>query len=383
MNIKVCVDCLFLIPDRNRGTLTYTTEILRNWALEGKKILIICNKRNIEYFRGECKGQGVTYYCPNISGDNRLVRVLYQQWMLNRVATRNACDVVYSPGYIGKTFGGVPSVVTIHDMQYVDIPGSIPFGMKVYYHSLLPLSAYHAKKILTVSKFSKQQIAKHLKLAKHKVSVVYESSQFEEHQSSVYRMQGQYRYVLSVSSSAKHKNIDKLIEAFLQLSQNPECSDVKLVLIGQHMNWGKYRDISNKMEKDNKILSLGYIDTISLRNWYANATAFVLCSHYEGFGLPVLEAMQMGAPVVCSRVASLTEVGGDAVQYCDPSSSKSISDALWIVLTDPKRAAELRDKGIARSKMFSWKSAAQDTWKELEAVATEYHAAGNVVEYEM
>jgi glycosyltransferase involved in cell wall biosynthesis len=170
-------------------------------------------------------------------------------------------------------------------------------------------------------------------------------------------------YILFVGTIQPRKNIAKLIEA-VSLLKNKE---IQLVVVGKKgWLWEEILAAPEKFKITDRIKFLDFVGNEDLPSLYKNAQCFVLPSLYEGFGLPVLEAMQFGCPVVTSNVSSLPEVGGDAAIYFDPESVDDMAEKIDKVISDEKLRAEMTEKGYNQVKKFSWEKTAKETLKVLE-----------------
>ncbi len=175
------------------------------------------------------------------------------------------------------------------------------------------------------------------------------------------------RYVLYVSNHQRKKNPERLVQAFAQVAA--EHPDVSLVLVGRPgSSFGLVQRLIDELDLRGRAHVLGHVPDDVLPPLFATAAVFALPSLHEGFGIPVLEAMASGTPVVASNVYALPEVCGDAAELVDPYSVSSIADALLLVLGDPERARELRELGLARAAKFTWRRAAErhlDAYEQL------------------
>jgi alpha-1,3-rhamnosyl/mannosyltransferase len=176
------------------------------------------------------------------------------------------------------------------------------------------------------------------------------------------------KYVLYFGSNKPHKNLPRLVEAFARWHTESRESQIRLVVAGQ---WDvRYPEAKQRAEDLNApVLFIGSVDDAALPALYSSATAFVFPSLYEGFGLPPLEAMACGVPVVCSNAASLPEVVGDAALLVNPRAAEEIAAAITRVLTDAALRDELRAKSLVRASQFSWERTARATLRVYESVA--------------
>ena len=178
------------------------------------------------------------------------------------------------------------------------------------------------------------------------------------------------RYVLAGGSLEPRKNLPRLIAAFALLAREPDMGDVRLVLAGARQRGaGAVEAAVSEHGLTDKVVLTGFVTDAELAALMRGAACFAYVSLYEGFGLPVLEAMAQGPPVVTSKVSSLPEVAGDAALLVDPYDPESIADGMRRVLTDANLAASLREKGAARAGTFSWERTAAEHVRVYREVA--------------
>lgn len=269
---------------------------------------------------------------------------------------RESFDVVFSPTHYIPRFTNIPRVMAIMDMSFLEYPEM--FRSKDLYQltKWTKYAALHATKILTISEFSKNAIMKAYGVPKERVVVTYPGLTME-----TAKKQSSYKnYILSVGTLQPRKNYVRLIEAFSKLDPS-----LTLIIVGKK-GW-LYEDIlaaPTKFGVQDRVKFLDFVPDKDLPALYKNARCFVLPSLYEGFGLPVLEAMAYGIPVVVSNVSSLPEIAGKAGIYVNPLNVQSIADGIEEGLTT-KNTEAARDQ----VKKFSWEKAAKQTLAVLEEVA--------------
>lgn len=244
-------------------------------------------------------------------------------------------------------------------------------------------SVRKAKRIITISQASKDDIIKLYGIEPEKIAVIYpgikQHVSLTPHIYPMNELKTKYKigddFLLFVGTLQPRKNIVRVIEAFSQLkkqkTENKE-QDLQLIIVGRK-GW-QYEEILAAPEKydvKDKVKFLDFVPDEDLTLFYQHAKVFVWPSLYEGFGLPILEAMQQGCPVITSNVSSLPEAGGDAALYVDPQSVEEIAGAMGKVLTDKKLRDEMIAKGRKQVEKFSWEKAAQETLAVLQQVAKE------------
>lgn len=289
-------------------------------------------------------------------------------------------DVVFSPTHYIPRFIPYPKIMSIMDLSYLSYPEMFK---KKDLHKLVywtRYSASYASRILTISEYSKNAIIRAYRIDSKRIIVVYPGLTMSKastisHQLSAIRSKYGIveKYILSVGTIQPRKNFERLIAAYAKLINNKEYSDIELVIIGKK-GW-LYEDILVAPQKYNVVNRVKFLDFVpdsDLPAFYQNALCFALPSLYEGFGLPVLEAMANNCPVVVSNVSSLPEIAGKAGIYVDPTSVESIAHGLHIALTQ-KNSKEGKNRvatGLAQTKKFTWDNAARETLKVLTEVAS-------------
>lgn len=235
---------------------------------------------------------------------------------------------------------------TIHDVSYLENPRWFSRSYYWFYRILTPLAARRAKRVLTVSEFSKRELIKHLHLPADKITVVYNAVDT--------MLPGQpqpgERYILSVCSMDPRKNLPRLVEAFAGMTD----TDCKLYLVGGTNNVFRH----GGLEADDRVKLLGYVSGARLSDLYRNALAFVSASVYEGFGIPNVEAMWQDCPLAVSDIEVYHEVCGDAAVYFDPCNPESIREALRQLIDSEPLRETLKLKGRQRCRLFSWDKSA-------------------------
>ena len=269
-----------------------------------------------------------------------------------------------------------PTVVMIHDISYEYHPEYFnPLECKRM-KMLIPFSARKSEHVLTVSEYSKQQIMQKYNIPDDKVTVTYNgvSEQFRalpdgaEIYHSLSRFRFKKPFILAVGNLQPRKNIERLIRAYSKLRSSGKI-DLDLVLVGQ-LRWGG-KAIFDEVEclgVKNNIHITGYVSDEELVALYNKATLFAYPSLYEGFGLPLIEAMACGTPVISSNASCLPEIGGDAAHYIDPYSEVGMMDALELVANSSSVREQLIQKGFDRASDFNWKRTAEKTLRVFEEV---------------
>ena len=288
---------------------------------------------------------------------------VFEQIHVPLVLMREKPDVFHAPHYVLPVAVRTRSVVTIHDCIHLMFPQYLPTrAAYAYARGAMWSAAKRSDRILTVSEASKRDILHFFNVPPEKIAVVYngidERFWIQPPPDEIARVRERFQldhgFVLYAGTIKPHKNLVRLIEAFAALRKG-EFEELKLLIIGDEISKlpALRRAVhSHKLHKH--VRFLGFLPDETLAALYRLAAVFVFPSLYEGFGLPPLEAMASGTPVVTSNVSSLPEVAGDAAILVDPYDVGSIVDGVRRVLTDPALADELRRKGLNRARDFSW-----------------------------
>ncbi len=262
---------------------------------------------------------------------------------------------------------GVPTVLTVHDLIFRHLPQHHKRLNRWYLNLALPLFCRRATHIISVTEHSRQDVIRSYHIPPEKVSVVYEAADPRLQPASPEAMtaaRARYHlpddYLLYVGTLEPRKNLVRLLEAWTPLYSAGEAPP--LVIAGKR-GW-LYDDLFAAVERSpvrSAVLTPGYIAEEDLGALYTGATAFTLPSIYEGFGLPVLEAMACGTPVLCSSGSSFPEVAGDAAVMVDPHDVEAIREGLRSLLRDRELRESYRERGFRQAARFSWRRAAEET----------------------
>ena len=276
---------------------------------------------------------------------------------------RERAHLLHEPHYVLPSATRCRSVVTIHDCIHLMFPQYLPGSMAYLYARAMMWSAVNrSDRILTVSEASKRDILRFFDIPPEKVVVIYNAiderflgpPNFEQMDLIRQRYQLDYPFLLYVGNIKPHKNVERLIDAF-GMVRTKGLGDLRLVIIGDELSkYPALRQAVHRHRLDKYVRFLGFQPHDTLAGFYRLARAFVFPSLYEGFGLPPLEAMACGTPVVTSNVSSLPEIAGDAALLVDPYDRESIADAIRRAVTDEPLREVLSARGRARVRQFSW-----------------------------
>jgi len=269
---------------------------------------------------------------------------------------------------------GVPTVLTVHDLIYRLFPRYHKRLNYVYLNAAMPLYVRRADAIIAISRSTKRDLVRLYRVPPEKVTVVYEAPapHFQPARpEAIAAVRRRYslpdRFMLTVGTIEPRKNLSRLVDALALVRRIRP--DLELVIAGTRgwLDTDFFRHLEGHACRES-VLMLGYVPDGDLPALYAAADLCVVPSLYEGFGLPVLEAMACGTPVACSRVSSLPELGGDAAAYFDPTSVEEMSAGISRVLGDESLGEAMRVRGLARAARFSWERTARETMAVYEKV---------------
>ncbi len=299
----------------------------------------------------------------------------WRQFVLPFLLKRHGIDVCFFTNFVISVAAPCAMVLTIHDLSVWLFPRTHSLRNVVWARTLVPISTRRSRRIIADSNNTKLDIVRLMKVPSQKISVIHLGAPDEctpEPQPEDEEAMAHYGiikpYVLFVGTLEPRKNLNSLIRSFDQVAK--ARPDVHLVLAGRR-GW-MAQAIFDELERRDllgRVHITGYVRERYLPALYRQASAFVYPSLYEGFGLPPLEAMSSGTPVIVSRSSSLPEVVGDAGLYVNPLDTDELARAMESILSEPELAAELRRKGLERAAQFSWKKAAEQTLEILRDAA--------------
>ncbi|MCB9188738.1 MAG: glycosyltransferase family 4 protein [Flavobacteriales bacterium] len=298
--------------------------------------------------------------------------ILYKIWFnysIPKAIKKHNIDLFFSPDGFLSLKTDIAQIPVIHDLNFEHIPEDLPSKHTKYYKQFMPQYAQIAKAILTVSNFSKEDISNTYHIPADKIHVAYNgaSNAFKPiSENDIEKIKTQISngedYFVYVGALHKRKNIARLLEAF-DLFKEESKSSLKLVIVGEKLFKSPDIDLAfKKMNHQQDVIFAGRLEQELLTKTVAASKGMVYVSYFEGFGIPVLEALQSGVPVLTANKTSLPEVGGDAAIYCDPFDLDSIKNGM-LELSEFEFEQE---KLLKQASKFSWDKTAEEVWKVID-----------------
>ncbi len=342
---------------------------IQRYAIELTRALLEIDHENeyILFFRGEIRKElanlKATMYVSAIKQ-----QVLCEQTWLWRQANRARLDVLHLTGFAGPLLYSGKTVSTVHDMTQFLFPETMKTSQFLYWRWLLPLALKRREAVITISDHSAQDISRILGIPSNQLNViplavdsVFTHTWTDSHSDAVVQKHHLPDYFfLIVGTLEPRKNHIRLLEAYTHLCRQTDTLP-DLVFVGRK-GW-LYDSVLHRVSElnlDERVHFVGAVPDVDLAVIYHLAEALLYPSLYEGFGLPILEAMASGCPVLTSNVSSIPEVAGDAAHYVDPISTKGIAEGMLAIL-NPELRSELIERGYSQVKKFSWKKVAEKT----------------------
>ena len=292
------------------------------------------------------------------------VRYFWEQILFPFYLLKDNLDVLHSLGYVGPLLCPTKHIVSILDLNYKRHAESMPFSKKVLLGSMVKLMSIFSNKIVTISEFSKKEIAQGLNVKENKITVTHLSGSNDKYENEytldikpLYNIQSDY--IIAFGSPSSHKNITGLILAFSNVLK--KYNDIILLLVGHQHNNNELQDYIVSLNLKNKVQFTGFVPDEHIFPLINTSKLFVFPSFYEGFGIPLLDAQSAGTPVACSSAASLPEVGRDGALYFNPHDIVEMETVMLKILQDDVLREDLIKKGLINRSSFSWKKTSEET----------------------
>jgi glycosyltransferase involved in cell wall biosynthesis len=362
----IAVNCRLLLKNRLEGIGWFTYQTLKRITRDHPQhqFIFIFDR---PYDPSFIFSDNITPVVAGPATRHPLLWFFWLEFVIPGVLRKYKADLFFSPDGFLSLRTKVRSIPVIHDISFAHRPKDLPIWVRTYYNLFFPRFARKAYRICTVSLFSQKDIIQTYGIARPLIRVVYNGvnesyKPIEEQDKLEVRRQytGGRPYFLYVGSLHPRKNVDNLLKAYGLFLEKTGLA-VKMVVVGEKM-WSEYKGPAND------IIYTGRLEPDELYRLMGGALALTFVPWFEGFGIPVLEAMASGVPVLTSNVTSLPEVGGHAVLYADPGSVEGIAAGMERLAKEPLLREKLIAAGFERSKMFSWDKTARKVWLSLDTV---------------
>lgn len=370
--MKIAVNTRLLLPNKLDGIGWFTYQTLKRITQnhpEHQFIFLFDRPYSQEFVFAD----NVTPVVVSPPTRHPVLWYIWFEWMLPRVIKRFQPDIFLSPdGFVPLSIK-IPVIPVIHDINFHHRSLDLPLTSRWYYRYFFPKFVKKASRVVTVSEFSKNDIAQSYKCNPDKIDVVYNGSHElyvpiseEQKQAVKERYSSGEEYFIFIGSLHPRKNVDGLLKSF-DLFKRQTSSKLKLLIVGEKFFLN--RDLERtfqQMTYKNDVIFTGRKEPDELAGILGAAWALAFVPHFEGFGIPLLEAMNCDVPSVASNVTSLPEVAGDTAVYCNPSDINSIAKALSLMAYDENIRNQLISNCRTQRQKFSWDKTAEKLWLSIE-----------------
>lgn len=375
--MKIGIDATFIGSEKPTGLAIYTRNIV-NELIKLHADIVLWTTDDAGFCVPKERIRPVLDEFAFLGKSRFIIRPIWMELKFTGIIKREKVDILFSTVPGGMRFCPVPHVVTVHDLTPLAFSGDSPKSVQLNYRYRLGKILERTSAIIADSEWTRADICRFYRIPQEKIQVIplgYDRDLFkpryEPHVLENYGLKG-ISYILAVGSDKPRKNLQRLVASFGMMQDSSHY----LVLAGLHGSAAKKRILKEALVSgaNERILFLDYVRNEDLPVLYSGATLFCYPSLYEGFGLPVLEAMACGTPVVASNATSIPEVAGQAAILVNPLNCEEIAVAMDLIINDTNRRNALRAAGLERVTCFSWEQAAKKTLSVLKlAVKSKIH----------
>jgi len=371
--MNILVNTRLLIPNKIEGIAAFTYNIFKK--------IIEAHPEHQFYFLFDRKydnsfvfSKNVTPIVFNLPTRHPILNIIWFELVVPAIIKTYKIDLFISPDNLLSLSAKVPTILVVHDINFKRMPENLPFITRKYYNFFVPKFVKKATHIVSVSEFTKNELIDAYKVQSEKITVIYNAPHITKDyipDNLKEEIQLKYTngkpYFIYLGSLHPRKNIERMLEAFdnfLEITKK----DMYFVIVGRHL-WRSYK-IKNyeKIKNKDKIIFTGYLEREETINLLCSAFALILVSLYEGFGIPVIEAMSVGVPVICSNTTALKEIANDSALLVNPFSVDEITSAMIKLTEDMNLYNNLKEKGTKRAQYFSWEKSSEELWQVIEKV---------------
>ncbi len=365
--MRIGINALYLIPGGVGGTEIYLRSLVNALAETDREseFLIWTNKETGDSLL-PAGAPNFKVLASQVSASNRPARILWEQMALPLSAAAHKLDVLFNPGFTAPVFCPCPQVTVFHDLQHKRHPEYFRWFDLPFWRALLFSSAHRSKLLVAVSEATREDLHRFYRIPTDRVRVVphgVDTAFFGLH-----AVPAASPYLLAVSTLHPHKNLDGLLTAFSEFSRrHPEYCLVVAGLKGFHT--APLEELRDRLGLADRVTFTGWIPREDLYALFAGARAFVYPSRFEGFGMPILEALAAGLPTACANVEPMAGIAGGAALLFDPDDAAALAACLETLACNDTERERLRIAGPKRAAEFSWHAAAKATLAVLQEAA--------------
>jgi glycosyltransferase involved in cell wall biosynthesis len=370
---RIGLNVLYLVPGRVGGVEIYARELIRALALEASdtEFVVFCGREADQSLSGAGWPKNVRIVAINLPSALKALRILVEMFWLPLLAWREKVDLLHSLGATAPLWTGCPRFVTVHDLIFHHFPATFPRLARLGLELIVPRAARRSHRVHAISFATRNDLISTYAVPAAKIDVIYLGvgmsvpAQVTGETELRQRFElGRASVVLCVAAAFVHKNIPRLLEAFGQLlARTSKGATAPILVVVGHA--GREQESllarAHALGIANAVRFTGWIDSSDLEGLYRMAGCFAYPSLFEGFGMPVLEAMQRGTPVASSSATSLAEVAGDGAVLFDPLDTAAMSRAIERLLNDEPYRQELIRRGHEQVGKFAWRKTARET----------------------
>lgn len=369
--MRIAINTRLLLPNRLDGIGWFTAETTKRIVLahpEHQFFFLFDRQPSLQFIFAD----NVTPVTLYPQARHPLLWYLFFEISVQRFLKRNRIDLYLSPDGMMPLYPAVPTLTVIHDLNFEHASDNLRKSHQWYMLHYFPRFARNATRIATVSKYSKQDIAQTYSIDPSKIDVVYDGAHNNyrphndaEKMATRHRFTDGNPYIIFISTILKRKNLTNLLKAFDQVKQT-DTSGLKMVVVGDRVWWqDELSETYNHMQHKADVLMIGRAEPNDLSALLSAAEMLVYPSFFEGFGIPILEAMYAETPVIASQTTSMPEVGGDAALYIDPHNVDNIAQAI-LRMKDKALQQEYITKGRIQRTKYSWDITADLLWESIQ-----------------
>lgn len=368
--MRIAINTRFLLSSKMEGFGWYTFEITKRLVQnhpEHEFVFFFDRPFDQKFIFGP----NVTPIVLSPPARHPFLFIYWFEVAVKRALKKHKIDVFFSPdGYLSLG-SNVPQIAVIHDINFEHYPKDLPFSALKYLKHYVPKFAKKADKIITVSEYSKQDLIKQYQLTEEKITVAWNGAShyfkpLDEDEKVLIRKaySNDLPYFLFVGAIHPRKNVKRLIEAFVMF-KHATHSEVQLVIVGESLWKNNPLQLALSEKEQSQIHFTGHLPIEELSKITASAFALTYVPYFEGFGIPLVEAMKCGTPIISGDLTSLPEVAGNAALYCDPFDVQDIATKMTDFYSDKALQQQLALAGLERSKQFSWNVSSEIVWQQI------------------